>query len=205
METIGTSTQTVQPPVQGAGNSIAHKEFETAIAPHTGLMFNMALRFTRNPDDAADLVQDTVLRAYRFYYQFEQGTNLRAWLLKILRNTFINQYRKKVSEPVKVGYDIIEPYYERLAKNNSAQMMKEVENDVFGKMLGDEVTQALDHLPEEFKTAVVLCDLNDLSYQEIAEIMDCPTGTVRSRISRGRRMLQEILWEYAKQEGYVKD
>jgi RNA polymerase sigma-70 factor, ECF subfamily len=181
------------------------KEFEEQALPHLNLLYNMALRFTRNPDDASDLVQDTYLRAYRFFYQFERGTNIRAWLLKILRNTFINQYRKKVSEPRKVGYEEIEPYFERVAKNNTAEMIKAVELDVFGHMLGDEMTSALEKLPEEFKTAVVLCDVEDLSYDEIAEIMDCPTGTVRSRISRGRKMLQTHLWDYAKEQGFVKD
>ncbi len=184
------------------GNS--REEFEASIQPYMDLLYHMGLRFTRNPDDAADLVQDTILRAFRFYYQFQKGTNLRAWLLKILRNTFINQYRKKVSEPRKVGYDEIEPYFERVAKNNSSEMLRAVQNDIFGKMLGDEVVEALEKIPEEFRTAVILCDLEELSYQEISEIMGCPTGTVRSRISRGRKMLQSYLLDYARQEGYIK-
>jgi RNA polymerase sigma-70 factor (ECF subfamily) len=188
----------------GNGQPELKEDFESSIHPYMDLLYNMALRFTRNPDDAADLVQETILRAYRFYYQFQKGTNLRAWLLKILRNTFINQYRKRASEPKKVGYEEIEPYFERVAKNNSSEMLRAVHEDVFGKMLGDEVVEALEKIPEEFRTAVILCDLEELSYQEIAEIMGCPTGTVRSRISRGRKMLQSQLLDYARQEGYIK-
>lgn len=179
--------------------------FEEQALPHLGLVYNAALRFVRKPEDAEDLVQETYLRAYRFFHQFEQGTNIRAWLLKILRNTFINRYRKKMKEPKQVAFEEIEPYFEQLAKSNPAELLKAVEKDVFGKMMGDEIMDALDKLPEEFRTAVILCDLQEMSYEEIAQIMECPTGTVRSRISRGRKMLQMSLWEYGKQQGYVKE
>lgn len=179
--------------------------FEEQALPHLGLLYNAALRFTRRPEDAEDLVQETYLRAYRFFHQFEQGTNIRAWLLKILRNTFINRYRKKMKEPKQVAFEEIEPYFEQLAKSNPGELLRAVEKDVFGEMMGDEIMDALDKIPEEFRTAVILCDLQEMTYEEIAQIMDCPTGTVRSRISRGRKMLQISLWEYGKQQGYVKE
>jgi len=185
------------------GNS-QKKLFEQQALPHLNLVYNLALRYTRKPEDAEDLVQETYLRAYRFFHQYEQGTNIRAWLLKILRNTFINRYRKKMKEPKQVAFEEIEPFYEQLAKSNPGELMRVVERDVFGKMVGDEITEALDKLPEEFRTAVILCDLQNMTYEEIAEIMDCPTGTVRSRISRGRKMLQMSLLNYAKIQGYVK-
>jgi RNA polymerase sigma-70 factor (ECF subfamily) len=180
------------------------KEFEEQALPHLNLLFSAALRFTRKSEDAEDLVQETYLRAFRFFHQFEKGTNIRAWLLKILRNTFINRYRKKMKEPKQVAYEEIEPYFEQMAKSNPGEMLKVVEQDVFGRMIGDEITEALEKLPEEFRTAVILCDIQDMTYEEIAEIMDCPTGTVRSRISRGRKMLQVNLMKYAKEQGYVK-
>ena len=196
--------QTGSSPSRGEDGEKRKSEFEQQAMPHLDILYNTALRYTKNAADAEDLVQETYMRAFRFYHQFEKGTNIRAWLFKIMRNTFINKYRKKVNEPKKVGYEEIEPYYEQMAKSNPGEMLRAVELDTFGKLLSDEVMAALDELPEEFRTAVILCDIHGMTYEEIAEIMECPTGTVRSRISRGRKMLQMKLLNYAKQQGYIK-
>ena len=196
--------QTDTTPSRGEDGEKRKAEFEQQALPHLDVLYNTAIRYTKNAADAEDLVQETFMRAYRFYHQFEKGTNIRAWLFKILRNTFINRYRKKVNEPKQVGYEEIEPYYEQLAKSNPGEMLRAVELDAFGRLISDEVMAALDELPEEFRTAVMLCDIQGMTYEEIGQIMECPTGTVRSRISQGRKMLQVSLLKYAKDQGYIK-
>ncbi len=179
------------------------KKFEKEAMIYLDSLYNLSLNLTRNPNDAKDLVQETYYKAYKFYYQFQEGTSLKAWLFKILKNTFINLYRKKVKEPEKVDYEKVEPFISLLQDNNSDVTNIE-ENILLNKFLSDDVTSALEKLPDDFKTVVLLSDLEGFSYKEISEIMDCPIGTVRSRLSRGRRMLQKILFDYAIKEGIIK-
>jgi RNA polymerase sigma-70 factor (ECF subfamily) len=179
------------------------KKFEKEAMIYLDSLYNLSLNLTRNPNDAKDLVQETYYKAYKFYYQFQEGTSLKAWLFKILKNTFINLYRKKVKEPEKVDYEKVEPFISLLQDNNSDVTNIE-ENILLNKFLSDDVTSALNKLPDDFKTVVLLSDLEGFSYKEISEIMDCPIGTVRSRLSRGRRMLQKILFDYAIKEGIIK-
>ncbi|NUN70447.1 MAG: sigma-70 family RNA polymerase sigma factor [Bacteroidetes bacterium] len=179
-----------------------HKEFEQQTLPHMEVLYNYALRMTGNRDDANDLLQETFLKAYRFWDKFEQGTNLRAWLFRIMKNTYINLYRKESKEPDKVDYDEIEGFYNLIRDQNSDD--NDLQEKMFGQLLDDDVSKALESLPEEFRTVVILCDIEGLAYEEIAEFLQVPVGTVRSRLHRGRKLLYAHLYEYAKQRGFIK-
>ena len=175
--------------------------FEAQMLPHIDALYRTALGMTRNPGDAEDLVQDAFLRAYQFYDQFQGGTNARAWLFKILTNLFINTYRKKQREPERVSYEEMEDFYlyNRLADAHSAGRAGSPEEEILQKVQIEAIREAVERLPEEFRETVVLADLNDFSYQEISEILDIPIGTVRSRLSRGRRLVQKALWAYGEE------
>jgi RNA polymerase sigma-70 factor (ECF subfamily) len=179
-----------------------HKEFEQQTLPHMEVLYNYALRMTGNRDDANDLLQETFLKAYRFWDKFEQGTNLRAWLFRIMKNTYINLYRKESKEPDKVDYDEIEGFYNLVRDQNSDD--NDLQEKMFGQLLDDDVSKALESLPEEFRTVVILCDIEGLAYEEIAEFLQVPVGTVRSRLHRGRKLLYTQLYGYAKQRGFIK-
>jgi RNA polymerase sigma-70 factor (ECF subfamily) len=179
-----------------------HTEFEAEALPHMDVLYNFALRTTGNEDDARDLLQETYLKAYRFWDKYEKGTNIRAWLFRIMKNSYINRYRKETKEPDKVDYDDIENFYNTIrAESTDANDLQE---QLYGNLLGDEVTKALQSLPDDFRTIVILCDIEGLTYEEIAEFVECPIGTVRSRLHRGRKLLQAKLFEYAKQQGMIK-
>ena len=178
-----------------------HKEFEQEAIPHMDILYNYALRMTGNADDARDLLQETFLKAYRFWDKYEKGTNVRAWLLRIMKNTYINLYRKAVKEPDTVDYNDIQNFY-NIIRENSADA-NDLQVKLFGHLLDDDVTKALESLPEEFRTVVILCDIEGLTYEEIAEFVECPVGTVRSRLHRGRKLLYAKLFEYAKKRGFV--
>jgi RNA polymerase sigma-70 factor (ECF subfamily) len=178
-----------------------HKEFEREAIPHMDILYNYALRMTGNADDARDLLQETFLKAYRFWDKYEKGTNVRAWLFRIMKNTYINLYRKAVKEPDTVDYNDIQNFY-NIIRENSADA-NDLQEKLFGHLLDDDVTKALESLPEEFRTVVILCDIEGLTYEEIAEFVECPVGTVRSRLHRGRKLLYAKLFEYAKKRGFV--
>jgi RNA polymerase sigma-70 factor (ECF subfamily) len=178
-----------------------HKEFERQTTPHMEVLYNYALRMTGNPEDARDILQETFLKAYRFWDKFEQGTNIRAWLFRIMKNTYINQYRKDVKEPEKVEYEEIEKYYDIIRDESTDST--DLQEKMFGQLLDDDVSNALNELPEEFRTVVILCDIEGLSYEEIAEFIQVPIGTVRSRIHRGRKILYTRLYSYAKDRGFI--
>lgn len=165
------------------------------------VLYNYALRMTSNPDDAKDLLQETFLKAYRFWEKFEQGTNIRAWLFRIMKNTYINLYRKEVKEPDKVDYNEIENYYNIIRDESSDP--NDLQEKMFGQLLDDDVLKALESLPEEFRTVVILCDIEGLTYEEIAEFLQIPVGTVRSRLHRGRKLLYTRLYDYAKERGII--
>ena len=160
---------------------------------------------TRNPADAEDLVQETMLRAYRSFHRFEAGTNLKAWLFRIMTNAYINTYRKKQREPQKVSTDEIEDFdlYQEL-KNHDNQFAQTPESLVLDELVDTDILQAIEGLPDQFRLAVVLSDMEGFSYAEMAEIMDVPMGTVMSRLHRGRKALQKRLWDIAKERGIVK-
>jgi RNA polymerase sigma-70 factor (ECF subfamily) len=182
----------------------ARNEFEQAALVHLDSLYATGLRMTRDPRDAEDLVQDTMLSAYRFFGNFEPGTNCKAWLFKILTNTFINKYRKRVRER-EVREIIDHQEMPSLMSEDVAEASRDPETYIVGSLLSDDVKRALEAVPYDYRMAVVLCDLEEFSYKEIADIMDCPVGTVMSRLHRGRRLLQKSLREYAIKEGIVRE
>ena len=177
------------------------KIFEKEFMPHLDAMYNFAYRLTNDEDESKDLVQDTYLKAFRFIRSFQQGTNAKAWLYRILKNSFINDYRKKSKQPGKVDYQEIENYYNSgdIQTNHTVDLRVEM----FRDMMGDEVTIVLNNLPADFRTVIILCDLEGFTYEEIAKILDIPIGTVRSRLHRARNLLKEKLSGYAEHMGYV--
>jgi RNA polymerase sigma-70 factor, ECF subfamily len=179
------------------------ERFERDVLPLLPSLYGAALRLTRNPADAEDLVQETYLRAFRGFSGFREGTNLKAWLYRILTNGFINTYRKKQREPVTVeGPDNLEEWYlfDRLGAQN---VEGSAEEEVLDRIPDEDVKRALESLPENFRIPVLLADVEGFSYKEIAEIMDSPIGTVMSRLHRGRKALEKALWVTARERGLV--
>ena len=176
-------------------------EFEREAIPHMDLLYNYGLRMTGNPADADDLVQETYLKAFRFWDKYEKGTNIKAWLFRIMKNSYINRYRKESKEPDTVDYDVVKNFYNTI-KHESADT-NDLEERIYGNLLADEVAKGLESLPDDFRTVVILCDIEGLTYEEIAEFVEIPIGTVRSRLHRGRKMLRAKLFEYARKRGYV--
>ena len=177
------------------------KDFETEAVPHMAALYNFAVRLTRDDDDAADLVQETFLKAFRFFDSFERGTNCKAWLFRILKNSYINRYRKTSKSPDTVEYDAVEDFYETV-RPQAVESTSTLEERMFDNALDDEVSTAIQALPEEFRTVIILCDIEGFTYEEIAEFIDCPIGTVRSRLHRARKLLGAALEEYARNRGY---
>ncbi|MHB8418133.1 MAG: sigma-70 family RNA polymerase sigma factor [Myxococcales bacterium] len=177
------------------------REFEELALGHVDPLFSAALRLTRNERDAEDLVQDTFLRAYRFFDKFERGTNIKAWLFKILTNTFINRYRRRVKERSVVEGSEREAVHDRFMSRDATDYAANPEQYLFDRLLSDEVLRSIDNLPVDFRLVVILADLQEFSYREIAEILECPVGTVMSRLYRGRKLLQKSLSVYAHEMG----
>jgi RNA polymerase sigma-70 factor, ECF subfamily len=178
--------------------------FEAEALPLLSGMYSAALRLTRNASDAEDLLQETFLRAYRGFHQFQEGTNLKAWLYRILMNTFINSYRKKQREPRTISDDEVEDWYlySRMADEG---LEPSAETSVIESLPDEDVQEALQSLPEQFRVAVLLADVEGFSYKEIAEITDVPIGTVMSRLHRGRKALEKRLWDVVRERGLVRD
>ena len=174
--------------------------FKNEFMPYIDSMYNFAFRLTYDEDDAKDLVQETYLKAFRFIHSFQQGTNSKAWLFRILKNSFINDFRKKSKEPPKVDYQEVEVFY------NSDEINRPITPDLrvetLRGMIGDEVSNALNSLAVDFRTVIILCDLEGFTYEEIAKILDIPIGTVRSRLHRARNLLKDKLCTYAMSMGY---
>ncbi len=175
-------------------------DFKNEAMIHIDALYNYAVRMTGDPEDANDLVQETYMKAYRFFDSFEKGTNCKAWLFRILKNSYINRYRKESKEPDKVDYDDIKDFYHTV--KHSSLDSNDMQEKWYGELLDDEVSQALDSLPEDFREVVQLCDIEGFTYEEIANMVDCPIGTVRSRLHRGRKILREKLLNYARHHGY---
>jgi len=181
-------------------------EFERQALVRTDALYGAAYRLTRNARDAEDLVQDSLLRAYRFWDSFEQDSNCKAWLLRIVTNTFINEYqRKKRSREVLDAATAEQDATDGVLVHAESTERQSPEQNLLERSVSDDVQRALDGLPDDFRTAVVLCDVQGLSYKEIADIMQTPVGTVMSRLFRGRKLLAAALKDFAVAEGYVRD
>ena len=181
------------------------REFESLSMDHLDALYSAGLRLTKNERDAEDLVQDCYLRAYRFFDKFERGTNMKAWLFKILTNTFINKYRRRVKERIVVEGAAREASNERFVTREPTESSADPEQYFFDKLLSDDVIRSIDLLPIDFRLVVILADLQEFSYKEIAEILDVPVGTVMSRLYRGRKLLQKQLLGYAVESGVVQE
>ncbi|WP_460799651.1 sigma-70 family RNA polymerase sigma factor [Microbacterium sp. GXF0217] len=179
----------------------ARREFEEQAIPFMDQLYAAAMRMTRNPADAADLVQETFVKAFGSWSSFSQGTNLKAWLYRILTNTYINIYRKKQREPFQGTIDELEDWQLGGAESTTASHSRSAEAEAIDRMPASVVKDALQELPEDFRLAVYFADVEGFAYQEIADIMKTPIGTVMSRLHRGRRMLRELLADYAAERG----
>ena len=182
-------------------NNIKEDVFTNETLPHRNALYNYALKISGNSDDAQDLVQETYYKAYRHFDKFQSGTNSKAWMFMILKNSFINDYRKSKREPYKLDYEQIQNFYENV-KSDRGQT-NNLDKDFYNDLLDDELTEAIDQLPTKMREVFLLCDLDGNSYEETAELVGCPVGTVRSRLHRARHMLQETLTDYAKEKGFL--
>ena len=174
--------------------------FDNEFLPQIDSMYNFAYRLTFDEDDAKDLVQETYLKAFRFIDSFQRGTNAKAWLFRILKNSFINDFRKKSKEPAKVDYQEVETYYN--SDDVDASITTDLRVEAVQDMIGDEISNALNSLAVDFRTVIILCDLEGFTYEEMAKILDIPIGTVRSRLHRARNLLKDKLKTYAESMGY---
>ncbi|MDO1446122.1 sigma-70 family RNA polymerase sigma factor [Rhodocytophaga aerolata] len=191
-------------PAQNYTEREKYKIFDQEFMPHINSMYNFAFRLTMDEDEAKDLVQDTYLKAFRFITSFQKGTNAKAWLFRILKNSFINDYRKKSKEPAKVDYQEVETFYNS-EEAEADNITTDLRVDAVQEMIGDEVANALNSLAVDFRTVIILCDIEGFTYEEMAKILDIPIGTVRSRLHRARNLLKEKLKVYAKNMGYNED
>jgi RNA polymerase sigma-70 factor (ECF subfamily) len=182
----------------------AKEIFEKEFMPHLDAMYNFALKLTADEDDAQDLVQDTCVKAFRFIGSFEPGTYAKAWLFRILKNNFINDYRKKSRGPSKVEFEWFEQSFAGDDDPEPA-FQADLQAETVNEMLGDEITSAIQALPVDFRMIIILCDLEEFSYEEMAKILNIPIGTVRSRLHRARALLKETLASYALKKGYKTD
>jgi RNA polymerase sigma-70 factor, ECF subfamily len=187
---------------EAAANPV-RSSFEEEALQHLDALYRTALRMTRNPSDAEDLVQDALVRAFRFYDRFEPGTNFRAWLFKILTNTYINTYRRKQGRPQESSLEDTEDFFLYNQLSDDGERVTDVESTVLDRLGADAIQRAIDQLPPQFRTTVQLSDVEGLSYAEVAEATGVAKGTVMSRLFRGRRLLQRALWDQAQAAGFT--
>ena len=196
--------QSQQPTPAQRRNSYSETEkteiFEGEFMPHINSMYNFAYKLTQGEEESKDLVQDTYMKAFRFINSFEKGTNAKAWLFRILKNSFINDYRKRSKEPAKVDYQDVEPTYNSSSVDENITV--DLRSSSVQNKIGDEVTNALNSLAVDFRIVIILCDLEGFTYEEMAKILDIPIGTVRSRLHRARNLLKDYLRSYASRLGY---
>ena len=190
---------------QDVTTTVPTEDFEAGVLAQLDSLYRTALRMTNNQQEAEDLVQETMLKAFRFAHTYQRGTNLRAWLFRILNTSAINRYRRLATHPATTSLPEQEDFYlyNRIRDLSGQELSLGAEEEVLSKYLDEDVYNALNALPPNFRMAIILADIEGLSYKEIAEALQIPIGTVMSRISRARRQLQRSLWQYAKERGYV--
>jgi len=176
--------------------------FNNEFMVHVDALYNFAYKLTQDEDESKDLLQDTCMKAFRFINSFERGTNAKAWLFRILKNSFINDYRKKSKNPGMVDYQEVETFYNSEGNEIETQPTPDLRSETVKGMLGDEITNALNSMDVDFRTVIILCDLEDFKYDEMSKILDIPIGTVRSRLHRARNILKQKLAIYAASMGY---
>ena len=183
------------------------EDFTNDAMQHAPQLFSTAMRMTRNRSDAEDLVQETFIKAWRSFATYQQGTNLRAWLFRIMTNTYINKYNAQQRKPTETELDDVEELflYKRLGSVDQSQLSQSAEDQMLSLFTDDEVKKALEELPEQFRIPVLMSDVEGFSYREIAEILEIPLGTVMSRLHRGRKAMQKMLYEYAKERGLINE
>jgi len=190
-----------------AGENVITEDFEAGVLAQLDSLYRTALRLTHNQQEAEDLVQETMLKAFRFAHTYQPGTNLRAWLFRILNTSAINRFRKQATHPTTTPLPEGEDFYlyNRIRDMSGQELSTAAEDEVLSQYLDEDVYNALNELPLNFRMPVILADIEGLSYKEIAQALQIPIGTVMSRISRGRRLLQQSLWNYAKEKGYFRE
>lgn len=183
------------------------EDFTHDAMQHAPQLFSTAMRMTRNRSDAEDLVQETFIKAWRSFTTYQQGTNLRAWLFRIMTNTYINKYNAQQRKPTETELDDVEELflYKRLGAVDQSQLSQSAEDQMLSLFTDDEVKKALEELPDQFRIPVLMSDVEGFSYKEIAEILEIPLGTVMSRLHRGRKLMQKMLYEYAKERGLINE
>ena len=183
------------------------EDFTHDAMQHAPQLFSTAMRMTRNRSDAEDLVQETFIKAWRSFATYQQGTNLRAWLFRIMTNTYINKYNANQRKPTETELDDVEELflYKRLGSVDQSQLSQSAEDQMLSLFTDDEVKKALEELPDQFRIPVLMSDVEGFSYKEIAEILEIPLGTVMSRLHRGRKSMQKMLYEYAKERGLINE
>src|SRR5262249_8532793 len=205
IETIDSSL-TYSSKIHSEAPMVVTEDFEAGVLAQLDSLYRTALRMTNNPQEAEDLVQETMLKAFRFANTYQPGTNLRAWLFRILNTSAINRYRRQAAHPTPTSLPEGEEFYlyNQIRDLSGQELNQGAEEEVLSRYLDEDVYKALNDLPPNFRMAVILADIEGLSYKEIAEALQIPIGTVMSRISRARRQLQKSLWQYAKERGYVR-